>query len=182
MPYAASGVAVFARDVRGQGGRSEDVGRAFGNTLHGHIIRGLADKDPHKLFYRDVYLDTAQLAGIVSAPLNEATVSDCSLILLSAYSDASAQWLEKNADKVSSFCNDVVGDICGIVSGSTGAVISIKIVEIYNFNSLTVILIVMGLISSLTIGGKALEKGLAMKKSNDILYNLVRFLSIFSKK
>ncbi len=65
MPYAASGVAVFAMDVRGQGGKSEDVGGVCGNTLHGHIIRGLADKNPQKMFYRDVFLDTAQLAGIV---------------------------------------------------------------------------------------------------------------------
>ena len=27
---------------------------------------------------------------------------------------------KKNADKVSSFCNDVIGDICGIISGSAG--------------------------------------------------------------
>ena len=90
--------------------------------------------------------------------------------------------LKKNADKVSSFCNDVVGDICGIVSGSTGAVIAIKIVEHYNFNSLIVTLIVMGIISSLTIGGKAIEKGIAMKKSNNILFNFAKILSVFVKE
>ena len=81
-----------------------------------------------------------------------------------------ALYLKKNADKVSSFCNDVVGDICGIVSGSTGAVIAIKISEFKNFNSLIITLIVMGFISALTIGGKALFKGLAMKNNNTILY------------
>lgn len=90
--------------------------------------------------------------------------------------------LKRNADKVSSFCNDVVGDICGIVSGSTGAVIAIKIIDIYNFNGLIVTLIVMGIISALTIGGKALEKGIAMKKSNKILYKFAKILSIFSKE
>lgn len=90
--------------------------------------------------------------------------------------------LKRNAAKVSSFCNDVVGDICGIVSGSTGAVIAIKIVDLYKFNGLIVTLIVMGIISALTIGGKALEKGLAMKKSNKILFNFARILSIFSKE
>ena len=35
--------------------------------------------------------------------------------------------LIRKADKVSSFCNDVVGDICGIISGSTGAVIVVQI-------------------------------------------------------
>ena len=90
--------------------------------------------------------------------------------------------LKKNADKVSSFCNDVVGDICGIVSGSTGAVIVIKIVEYYDFNALLVTLIIMGIISALTIGGKALEKGFAMKKSNKILFNFAKFLSLFIKE
>lgn len=90
--------------------------------------------------------------------------------------------LKRNAAKVSSFCNDVVGDICGIVSGSTGAVIAIKIIKLYNLNGLIVTLVVMGIISALTIGGKALEKGVAMKRSNKILYNFAKILSIFSKK
>lgn len=90
--------------------------------------------------------------------------------------------LKRNADKVSSFCNDVVGDICGIVSGSTGAVIAIKMVENYNFNPLITTLVVMGIISALTIGGKAIEKGFAMKKSNNILFNFAKILSVFSKE
>ena len=65
IPYAASGVAVFAMDTRGQGGKSQDVGGMCGNTFHGHIIRGFAEKDPQKLLFRDIFLDTAQLAGIV---------------------------------------------------------------------------------------------------------------------
>ena len=87
--------------------------------------------------------------------------------------------LKKNADKVSSFCNDVVGDICGIISGSTGAVISIKIAKVLNFNALITTLVIMGLISTLTIGGKAIVKGLALKKSNKILFRFAKFLSIF---
>ncbi len=90
--------------------------------------------------------------------------------------------LKKNADKVSSFCNDVVGDICGIVSGSAGAVISIKLASITGFNSLLITLFTVGLISSLTIGGKALEKGFAINKSNDILYKFAKVLSIFYRK
>lgn len=90
--------------------------------------------------------------------------------------------LKRNAAKVSSFCNDVVGDICGIVSGSTGAVIAIKIIQNYHVNSLVTTLVIMGIISSLTIGGKALEKGIAMKKSNKILFNFARILSFFSKE
>lgn len=64
LNYALSGFAVFAMDVRGQGGKSCDVGGVCGNTHHGHIIRGLEEEDPQKLLFRDIYLDTAQLARI----------------------------------------------------------------------------------------------------------------------
>jgi cephalosporin-C deacetylase len=66
LPYPASGFHIAALDCRGQGGSSEDVGGVIGNTLQGHIIRGLADS-PEKLLYRSIFLDTAQLAGIVMA-------------------------------------------------------------------------------------------------------------------
>lgn len=67
LGYAASGFCVAAMDCRGQGGRSEDTGGVRGNTLNGHIIRGLDDPDPKKLLFRNVFLDTAQLARIVLA-------------------------------------------------------------------------------------------------------------------
>jgi cephalosporin-C deacetylase len=64
LGYVAQGFAVAALDCRGQGGKSEDVGGVVGNTLRGHIVRGLADA-PEKLLFRQIYLDTAQLADIV---------------------------------------------------------------------------------------------------------------------
>ena len=64
LGYVANGYSVAAMDCRGQGGKSEDVGGVLGNTLRGHIIRGLDDK-PENLLFRHVFLDTAQLAGIV---------------------------------------------------------------------------------------------------------------------
>ncbi len=64
LGYAASGFALAAMDCRGQGGSSEDVSRVKGTTFHGHIIRGLQD-EPDKLLFRQVYLDTVQLARVV---------------------------------------------------------------------------------------------------------------------
>ncbi len=61
--YAALGFSVFSLDCRGQGGKSQDTGGVVGNTLRGHIIRGL-DGNPDGLLFRDIFLDTAQLAGI----------------------------------------------------------------------------------------------------------------------
>jgi cephalosporin-C deacetylase len=64
MLFAAEGFVVAALDCRGQGGLSEDTGGVTGNTLKGHIIRGL-DDDPQNLLFRHIFLDTAQLASIV---------------------------------------------------------------------------------------------------------------------
>ena len=66
LGYAAAGFTVAALDCRGQGGLSEDAGAVKGPTLRGHIIRGLADS-PEKLLFRQIFLDTAQLARIVMA-------------------------------------------------------------------------------------------------------------------
>jgi cephalosporin-C deacetylase len=64
LGYAAMGYTVAAMDCRGQGGRSEDTGGVVGWTLRGHIVRGLDDQ-PDKLLFRQIFLDTAQLARIV---------------------------------------------------------------------------------------------------------------------
>jgi cephalosporin-C deacetylase len=64
LVYAAAGFTVAALDCRGQGGLSEDVGGVKGNTHQGQIIRGLEDA-PEKLLFRQIFLDTAQLARIV---------------------------------------------------------------------------------------------------------------------
>jgi cephalosporin-C deacetylase len=65
LGYVALGFSVVAMDCRGQGGLSEDVGGVRGNTFKGQIIRGLDSKDPQELLFRHIFLDTAQLAGIV---------------------------------------------------------------------------------------------------------------------
>lgn len=64
LAYVASGFSFAGLDCRGQAGLSEDAGAVKGNTLKGHIIRGL-DDDPKKLLFRNIFLDTAQLADIV---------------------------------------------------------------------------------------------------------------------
>ncbi len=66
LGYVALDYTVAALDCRGQGGLSEDSGHVRGWTLRGHIVRGL-DDSPDKLLYRQIFLDTAQLARIVMA-------------------------------------------------------------------------------------------------------------------
>lgn len=90
-----------------------------------------------------------------------------------------ALFLLKNADKVSSFCNDVVGDICGIVSGSTAAVIVARLQNSLNTQSILLSIAVTALISGLTIGGKAMGKKLAMEKSKTVVFTAARLLCLF---
>lgn len=63
LAYVAAGYWVFALDVRGQGGWSEDVGGVKGATLRGHIVRGV-DGPAEDMLYRHVFLDCAQLARV----------------------------------------------------------------------------------------------------------------------
>ncbi len=88
--------------------------------------------------------------------------------------------LIRKANEVSSFCNDVVGDICGIISGSTGAVIVIRLQEALNFQSVLISLAITAVVSGLTIGGKAIGKTFAINKSTKVLHMVGRLLHLFS--
>ena len=86
---------------------------------------------------------------------------------------------KKKTYNVSSFCSDVIGDICGIISGAAGTTIAFILVNDYHTNPLLTTLIVTAVISSLTIGGKAVGKSLAVNKGEIILYGFTKILSTF---
>ncbi len=87
--------------------------------------------------------------------------------------------LKKNADKVGSFCNDVIGDICGVVSGSAGAIIASSFAQTLHVSSFLMSLLVTGFIAAFTIGGKAIGKSFAINQSDMILYKVAKFISYF---
>ena len=84
--------------------------------------------------------------------------------------------LLSRANEVSSFCNDVVGDICGIVSGSTAAVIVVQLQRNFNTTSVLISIGVTALISGLTIGGKALGKTVAINDCTNVVYRVARVM------
>ena len=88
--------------------------------------------------------------------------------------------LIRKADKVSSFCNDVVGDICGIISGSTAAIIVARLQQAFSIRSLAISLAVTAVVSGLTIGGKAVGKTFAIEKSTTVLQLVGRVMYLFS--
>lgn len=97
-------------------------------------------------------------------------------------------YLVRNADRVANFCNDVVGDILGIVSGVVAAVVIISLVLAHpNLNEIFLSILLTGLVSALTVGGKAFGKTLALKKTTHIVFSAAKMLTtldniIFRKK
>ncbi|MBQ6285244.1 MAG: hypothetical protein IJK67_02915 [Bacilli bacterium] len=90
-------------------------------------------------------------------------------------------YLIKNANRVSSICNDVIGDICGIVSGSMGAILAINISVKLNISVVITTLLISSIISSLTVGGKAIGKKYAIKNSDEIIFITAKVLNKFKK-
>nr|WP_315114617.1 hypothetical protein [uncultured Clostridium sp.] len=90
--------------------------------------------------------------------------------------------LIRNADKVSNFCNDVVGDVCGIVSGSVGVLILGKVTESFSNLNVTITSALIGaLIAAATIGGKALGKSFAMNECEAIVDKVSKIVDIIKK-
>ena len=79
--------------------------------------------------------------------------------------------LLRNAERVSSICNDVVGDICGVVSGSASATIAAQVLANFEFGWPDIVSLAMSsLVAALTVGGKAVGKGFAVNSSTSIVY------------
>lgn len=94
--------------------------------------------------------------------------------------------LIKNADKVSSFCNDVIGDMAGIISGALGASLLSKIYD--KFSDINIALIgtlITASVAGFTVGGKSLGKSVAINKYREIIFFIskiiLKFRNIFKK-
>ena len=91
--------------------------------------------------------------------------------------------LIRSADRVGSFCNDVIGDIVGIISGSATTVIVAMIISSgIDFNDFALTTVMTAIVAALTIGGKAAGKRIAIEKSNDIVFFVGKILSFLSFK
>ena len=85
--------------------------------------------------------------------------------------------LLRNAERVSSICNDVVGDICGVVSGSASAAIAVQVLENFSFTFPRLMTLVMSaLVAGLTVGGKAIGKSVAVRSCTQIVHMVGRVI------
>ena len=85
--------------------------------------------------------------------------------------------LLRNAERVSSICNDVVGDIRGVVSGSASATIAVQV--LVNFEVAwpqMVSLLMSAMAAGLTVGGKAVGKTFAVNSCTQIVHTVGRIL------
>ena len=89
--------------------------------------------------------------------------------------------LIRNAPKVANICADVIGDICGVLSGAISTLISMKITEQFGL-SFNIQFILSATVAALTVGGKALGKGIANKNSTQIVHAVGIVLNKFSRK
>ncbi|MBQ6839816.1 MAG: hypothetical protein IJO45_03905 [Oscillospiraceae bacterium] len=88
--------------------------------------------------------------------------------------------LLRNAERVSSICNDVVGDICGVVSGSASATIAVQILQKLDFSwPQMVSLLMSALVAGLTVGGKAIGKTFAINSCTKIVYSVGKIIYSF---
>lgn len=93
-----------------------------------------------------------------------------------------AVYLCRNATKLSSIFADVIGDICGIVSGAAGAALVIHIAVAGTTTELIASIGISAAIGALTVGGKALFKHFALKFNKQIVFGFAKFTTFFKKE
>jgi len=88
--------------------------------------------------------------------------------------------LLKHAEKVSSFSSDVIGDMCGILSGAVGASIAMQIYSVTNdIKTIFIAALVSSIIAALTVFGKALGKKFAINEPDKIVLLASKILALF---
>ncbi|MDE5943794.1 MAG: hypothetical protein K2H30_06280 [Clostridia bacterium] len=88
----------------------------------------------------------------------------------------------RNATKLSSIFADVIGDICGIVSGAAGAALIVHFAFSGKIYELIASIGVSAVIGALTVGGKAIFKHFAIKYNKQIVFGFAKFTTVFKKE
>ena len=86
--------------------------------------------------------------------------------------------LLKKKDRATNVCNDLMGDICGILSGSACALIAVKLSSILQIDIAIISLVLSAVVAAITVGGKAIGKGISMNNAEKIMYMVGAVLHI----
>ncbi|MDE6105129.1 MAG: hypothetical protein K2G38_05585 [Clostridia bacterium] len=88
----------------------------------------------------------------------------------------------RNATKLSSIFADVIGDICGIVSGAAGTALVVHFALNGSIYEIIASIGVSAIIGALTVGGKAIFKHFAIKYNKQIVFGFAKFTTFFKKE
>ena len=114
------------------------------------------------------------------------SVASCSAEKMAKYARYAKEYeialrLIRNAEKVNNICADVIGDMCGILSGACGASIVIEL-NLSGQGNHWATIIISSIIAAVTVGGKASLKRIAVKNSAEFVFMSARMIGIFSSK
>ncbi|MDQ0161401.1 hypothetical protein [Bacillus alveayuensis] len=93
----------------------------------------------------------------------------------------------RNADRFSNFCNDVIGDISGIISGTASAIVILNLTLSLNFkqgsiHEFAISVLLTSIVAALTVGGKAFGKTFAIRYSTDIIYQVGKLFNFLENR
>lgn len=93
----------------------------------------------------------------------------------------------RNAERVASFCNDVIGDISGIISGTASAIVVLQLANGFGYSEgssvhLFISVILTSLVAALTVGGKAMGKYFAIHSSTNIIFFAGKIVAFIEEK
>ncbi|SHG67311.1 hypothetical protein [Virgibacillus chiguensis] len=125
------------------------------------------------------------MLGIASTAANEAPFHAMAAEKVAGAKEAVI--IIRNADRFASFCNDVIGDISGIVSGTASAIVVLQMANILGHgegSSIQIIISVVltSVVAALTVGGKAMGKFFAINASTKIIFFAGKVISIMENK
>lgn len=93
----------------------------------------------------------------------------------------------RSADRFASFCNDVIGDISGIISGTASAIVVISFTismgqrEDSAFHYIVAV-VFTSVVAAVTVGGKAFGKSMAIRYSTPILFQVGKLFYILEDR
>jgi CBS domain containing-hemolysin-like protein len=125
------------------------------------------------------------MLGIASTAAQEAPFHAMAAEKVTGAKEAVA--IIRNADKFASFCNDVIGDISGIVSGTATAIVVLQIAAISGHGEgspyqIFLSVLLTSLVAALTVGGKAVGKYFAINASTKIIFFAGKVIAIIQNK
>ena len=124
------------------------------------------------IIFLGVLFDTIGTAAAAAheAPLNAKATRKI-------YGAQKGVFLVRRADQVANFCNDVIGDITGILSGAVAALLVVQLAMNTPDLKLYIRILITAVVTSITVGGKAWGKYLALNYSTEIMLMVGQILT-----